>query len=96
MHISTPRCGVLVVDKFPICHKLSDPQYHFGFEPERTFVKSGVPCPDCGSTLSEVMETRTLLNQIRRRRRCFNEHLFTTYEQVAKPTRAKKRKKAQP
>lgn len=37
-------------------------------------------CPVCGSPLNQVVETRVRDTYVYRRRRCFNEHLFTTHE----------------
>lgn len=37
-------------------------------------------CPDCGKG-SDVIDTRAILDgRVKRRRRCLNEHRFTTYE----------------
>jgi hypothetical protein len=39
-------------------------------------------CPVCSSLLNQVMETRVRGEYVYRRRRCFNEHLFTTQERI--------------
>lgn len=47
-------------------------------------------CPTCGEPRSRVLDTRTLQGVVRRRRECFNEHVFYTSEMVewvAKVTR---------
>jgi transcriptional regulator NrdR family protein len=49
---------------------------------ERSFMP-GIPCPLCESTLSDVMESRPTNGAIRRRRKCFNGHTYTTREEVA-------------
>lgn len=41
-------------------------------------------CPHCGSDQHKVIDTRTVADTIRRRRRCINcDQRFTTYEHVA-------------
>lgn len=45
----------------------------------------GVSCPDCGSTESNVLDSRPVLEPVpatRRRRRCAAGHRFTTFELV--------------
>lgn len=43
-------------------------------------------CPDCGKP-SDVIDNRpTRWGSLRRRRRCYNDHLFTTTEIVGKPS----------
>jgi len=43
-------------------------------------------CPDCGKP-SDVIDTRpTPWGSLRRRRRCFNDHVFTTTEIAGKPS----------
>ena len=38
-------------------------------------------CPECGEANSTVVETRPFMDVfLRRRRKCFNNHLFNTYE----------------
>lgn len=47
-------------------------------------------CPKCGEKRTRVLDTRTLAGAIRRRRQCFNDHVFYTsevIEWVAKVTR---------
>lgn len=47
-------------------------------------------CPKCGEKRTRVLDTRTLEGAIRRRRQCFNDHVFYTsevIEWVAKVTR---------
>lgn len=43
----------------------------------------GISCPTCGSTLNHVLETRARKGEITRKRRCFNEHTFTTEEKLS-------------
>jgi transcriptional regulator NrdR family protein len=40
-----------------------------------------VKCPTCG-VWSSILETRELIEGLRRRRECANHHRFTTYETV--------------
>jgi hypothetical protein len=42
--------------------------------------KTGCPCEVCGTPLTDVIETRPGPGYVRRRRKCFNGHLFTTFE----------------
>ena len=51
-------------------------------------------CPVCGSPLNQVVETRVRDTYVYRRRRCFNQHPFTTHERIQpkKPTRLGKKK----
>jgi transcriptional regulator NrdR family protein len=44
--------------------------------------REGIPCPECGSFLSEVIQTRRWSGCIVRRRRCFDGHVFHTQEHV--------------
>jgi hypothetical protein len=43
----------------------------------------GMRCPQCGA-MTDVKDTRTKDNVVRRKRVCFNEHIFTTLEMVEK------------
>jgi hypothetical protein len=47
---------------------------------------TGLPCPDCGTELHDVRETRKRGGTIYRRRECFNGHKFSTVEIVAPGT----------
>lgn len=42
----------------------------------------GIRCPECDTTLSDVVQTRQRVGFIARRRVCFNGHKFTTHETV--------------
>jgi hypothetical protein len=39
-----------------------------------------IPCPNCGSIFSSVIDSRNIRESRRRRRQCQNGHRFTTYE----------------
>lgn len=56
-------------------------------------VKLGLVCEHCGTTLSDVAETRAADGHIRRVRVCFNGHRFTTRETAVRmlPVRDKER-----
>ena len=41
----------------------------------------GMKCPQCGAA-TDVKDTRTKDNVVRRNRVCFNDHAFTTLETV--------------
>lgn len=43
----------------------------------------GIPCPLCESTLSDVIDTRTLDGLVVRKRKCFNGHVYRTEETAA-------------
>lgn len=47
-------------------------------------------CPECGS-VSGVVETRTIIGALKRRRRCVNGHRFTTYEIMASAIKGARR-----
>lgn len=42
----------------------------------------GIACPLCGSTLSDVYDTRQGEECVTRKRRCINEHTFETKERA--------------
>jgi hypothetical protein len=50
----------------------------------KDIVKLG--CPDCGESLSKVIDSRPADDEIRRRRECPNGHRSTTYEYILKRT----------
>lgn len=40
------------------------------------------PCPECGGKLKAVIDSRSALSGVRRRRECVKGHRFTTLETV--------------
>ena len=54
----------------------------------------GIECPECYSQISKVTDKRNYASRIWRRRKCHNNHVFTTIETVEDESENLRRKKA--